>query len=74
MNTPFWFKHKETNYCIDWEEEDKILTLSFSEYGGELIKEYPVKLLGSIDQEQLNDIVTDHKKHFVKTVLKDLEI
>lgn len=74
MNTPFWFKHKEINYCIDWEEEDKILTLSFSEYGGELIKEYPVKLLGTIDQTQLNDIVADYKKVFVKNVLKDLEI
>lgn len=74
MNTPFWFTHSDKNYCIDWEEEGKILTLSFSEYGGELIKEYPVKLLGTIDQTQLNDIVTDYKKVFVKKELKDLEV
>jgi len=74
MNTPFWFSHKGKNYCIDWEEEDRLITLSFSEYGGELIKEYLVKLLGCIDEKQLADIVEDYKKVFVKKELKDLEI
>lgn len=68
----YFFTHKKEDYLVEWEESDKILTLTFSKDGKELgIRN--IKLLGTIDQKQLDQIVKDYWKNFVKKVLNDIE-
>lgn len=68
----YFFTHKKEDYLVEWEESDRILTLTFSKNGIELgTKE--IKLLGVIDQQQLDQLVKDYWKWFVKKELKDIE-
>ena len=68
----YFFTHKKEDYLVEWEESDRVLTLTFSKDGKELgIKE--IKLLGVIDQKQLDQLVKDYWKSFLKKELKDIE-
>lgn len=68
----YFFTHKKESYLVEWEESDRVLTLTFSK-DGKSLGTRDIKLLGTIDQTQLNQLVKDYWKNFVKTVLKDIE-
>jgi hypothetical protein len=71
MNNSYSFTHKNEYYDVEWEEENKILILTFKK-DGELLKTRSIPLLGSIDQTQLDQIVNDYWKSFVNKELKDI--
>ena len=68
----YTFQHRKQDYNVEWSESDKILTLKFLKGGTELGTR-DIKLLGVIDQKQLDQIVIDYWKSFVKKELKDIE-
>ncbi len=68
----YFFTHKKEDYVVEWKESDRVLTLTFSKEGKELGTR-DIKLLGVIDQKQLDQLVKDYWKSFVKKELKDIE-
>lgn len=64
----YFFTHKKEEYIVKWEESERILSLTFSKGGLELGTR-DIKLLGVINQEQLDQIVKDYWKNFKKNNL-----
>lgn len=71
MNTGYHFTHKKVPYIVNWEEDSKVLKLSF-ETESEILFTKDVKLLGVIDQNQLDQLVIDYWNWFKNKYLKDI--
>lgn len=68
MNSPYTFTHNKESYMVDWEEDEKVLKLSFYK-DTTLLHVKDVKLLGVIDQSQLDQIVKDYWNSFKRNFL-----
>ena len=66
MNKLFSFRYQGEPYYVKWEESDMILTLTFLDGDEKVLKTRDVKLLGAIDEDQLDQIVKDYWRSFVK--------
>lgn len=64
----YFFTHKKEDYAVEWEESERILTLTFSKDGKELGTR-DIKLLGVINQEQLDQLIKDYWKNFKRNNL-----
>lgn len=63
------FQHKKEDYYVDWKESDRVLTLTFFSGEGKELGTRDIKLLGVINQEQLDALVKDYWKNFKKNNL-----
>ena len=68
----YFFTHKKEDYLVEWKESDRILKLTYSKEGKELGTN-DIKLLGVINQKQLDQIIKEYWKSFVKNTLKDID-
>lgn len=64
----YTFTHKGEQYTVEWEESDRILKLTYSKDGKELGTS-DIKLLGVIDQTQLDQLVKDYWNSFKRNKL-----
>lgn len=71
MNNIYEFQFKKEAYYVEWEEEEgKVIKLTFTNNSSKILKVKRITLLGSIDQKQLDNIVKDYWKSYVKNELK----
>lgn len=66
----YTFVHNKQDYYVTWEEEDKVLRLEFFDSSSNLLGIRTITLLDTINQEQLDSIVYDYWRSFVKNELK----
>jgi hypothetical protein len=69
MRNEYSFVYNKQSYIVDWSEDDRVLKLRFIDYSGTILGVRIIPLLGIIDQKQLDNIVKDYWKSFVKTEL-----
>ena len=68
----YFFTHKKESYLVEWKESNRVLTLTFSK-DGKSLGTRDIKLLGVIDQKQLDQLVKDYWNSFKRNILKDIE-
>lgn len=66
----YTFVHNKQDYYVAWEEEDKVLRLEFFDASSTLLGIRTIPLLATINQEQLDSIIYDYWRSFVKNELK----